>query len=65
MTAPSPSTLTAPVDEFDIDLQVLNVETTAWFGDDPKWTDDGSTCRFSCQQTCGGTCTCPGDCFGD
>lgn len=52
-------------DEFDLDLKVTQIETIAWFGDPPPWTKDGSTCRFSCQETCGGTCTCDGCAGGD
>jgi hypothetical protein len=50
-------------DEFDIDLKVLGVEITGWF-DSPDPSEPGSTCHFSCQETCGGTCTCIGGCGG-
>ncbi len=52
-------------DEFDLDVRV----TPAWFPDTPdihasgtcggcpEWTEEGSTCKFSCAHTCGGNCT--------
>lgn len=62
-TESSAATATAvPLDdEFDIDLSVLAVEPRPWF-DSPDPSQPGSTCHFSCQDTCGGTCTCPTEC---
>lgn len=55
-------------DEFDIDLRVMGIETGPKVGNPRDWTGDPppetTTCAFSCQETCGGTCTCPGECFG-
>lgn len=48
-------------DEFDIDLRVIGVETTGWFGDPPAPSDPGSTCELSCPESCGFSSCCVGD----
>jgi len=57
-------------EDFDLDVRIApgydqNPVTINASGDcdpPPPWTEEGSTCRPSCPETCGGTCTCPTDC---
>jgi hypothetical protein len=59
-------------DEFDLDVRIAE----PWFGDAPGIrasgtcggcpdpSEPGSTCHFSCQESCGGQCTSQADCGG-
>ena len=54
-------------DGFDLDLRIIpardpdapDVMASGTCGGCPDWTEEGSTCKFSCQESCGGTCSCP------
>lgn len=54
-------------DEFDLDIQVIPSRSGRylnWLGD-PDPSQPGSTCHFSCQETCGGNCTFQADCSAE
>lgn len=65
---PSPA-VRAPYDDdgFDLDIRIIPARHSAppdemdsgTCGGCPAWTEEGSSCRFSCQESCGGTCSCP------
>ncbi|MEV5885360.1 hypothetical protein AB0L74_21950 [Streptomyces sp. NPDC052020] len=47
------------IDEFDLDIRIEPSQTQPLEDcDDPDPSQPGSTCDFSCFETCGGTCEC-------
>ncbi|GGW82303.1 hypothetical protein [Streptomyces galilaeus] len=47
------------IDEFDLDMRIEPTQTEPREDcDDPDPSQPGSTCDFSCFETCGGTCGC-------
>jgi hypothetical protein len=47
------------IDEFDLDMRIEPSQTEPREDcDDPDPSQPGSTCDFSCFETCGGTCGC-------
>jgi hypothetical protein len=60
-------------DGFDLDVRIVpaldhappKIKASGTCGGCPDWTEEGSSCKFSCQDSCGGTCTCPGGGGGD
>lgn len=71
--APQDPSLGMRDEDFDLDVRIapghdqskVPMKASGTCGGCPDWTEEGSTCKFSCQDSCGGTCTCPGGGGGD